>query len=159
PTGWNVGDTLALPGTVYAGQGQISQDELLTVKSIVGRTVYLSAPLQFDHLAPDPASLASQFGQAPPGGAMLVQVANLTRNARFHAPDTSQTENRGPFMVMPPSDADIEYAGFYGLGRSDKSLQISANNPRGRYALHIHMAGPDSTPVEIRGCVVQGSPG
>lgn len=157
PVGWKAGDTLVLAGTTYTGQSG-DQDEVLTIAGISGTTVQLTTRLRFDHVAPTMAELASQYGQAPSGTPLEVHVAHLTRNARFESETPGVIESRGHVMIMSPH-AEFVNAGFYGLGRTDKSKLISPDNPRARYALHFHRVGPDTDPIEVRGCVVDGSPG
>jgi hypothetical protein len=78
-------------------------------------------------------------------------------------------------MFMHTRDVSINYAGFYNLGRTDKSQPINdavvdanwhlvpgtGTNPRGRYAVHFHRNGTvnDGNPSIVHGSVVDGSPG
>jgi hypothetical protein len=76
---------------------------------------------------------------------------------------------------MHNRDVHISYAGFYGLGRTDKSLAINdpvvdanwnlvegtGTNPRGRYAMHFHRNGATESgmPATVTGSVVDDSVG
>ncbi len=157
PLGWKVGDTLVLAGTTYTEPAG-GQDEVLTIAGITGTTVRLTTTLRYDHLAPTSQNLSTQYGQAPSGPPLEVHVANLTRNARFESESTATIASRGHVMIMTPQ-SDFVNAGFYGLGRTNKSQLISSDNVRARYALHFHQVGPNTAPIEVRGCVVDGSPG
>ena len=73
------------------------------------------------------------------------------------------------------TDVNIAYAGFYKLGRTDKSQPINdpvvtsnwtlqagtGTNPRARYAVHFHRTGTtdDGDPATIMGSAVVDSPG
>ena len=107
---------------------------------------------------------------------LTLYVANVTRNVTF---ETENGENipinhRGHVMFMYNPDVVVENAGFYNLGRSDKSKLVddhdtnidgssgSGTNPPGRYALHFHRTGAEdinSTPPYTQAMpllVVQG---
>ena len=55
----------------------------------------------------------------------------------------------------------IRHAGFYDLGRSDRSRPVDdVSNRIGRYPLHVHRSGTDARQtVVVDGNVVQGGPG
>ena len=158
PAGWQPGDTLVLAGTHFTGTSQ-TQDERLQVASIQGSTVYLTSPVRYDHDVPTPQSLAAKFGQAPPGAPLTVDVGDLTRNVRFVSQNPGVLADRGHVMFMHTQQEAVVNAGFYGLGRTDKSVPIGPTNPRGRYALHFHMDGTDGAPIVASGLAVDGSPG
>ena len=168
PTNWKPGDQIVVTGT----QGATS-DELRTIASINGSSVSLDRALQRDHVAPKPG--------------LNVYVANKTRNIEVRSENTS-TLRRGHVMFAHAHNVNINHAGFYDLGRTDKSKELDdihfefdeetvgnnagapvtfttsegpANNIRGRYAIHFHRGGtdPTSTPATVNGSVVWGSPG
>jgi hypothetical protein len=155
PVNWKVGDRLVITGT----DPSANEDEERAILGISGNVVTVS-PLAFDHVAP-------QSG-------LSIYVANVSRNVDVVSQNPAQIDRRGHVMFMSAM-ADINYAGFYGLGRTDKSIplndpQYDANgqlipgtgtNPRGRYAVHFHMTGtdPGSMQAEIRGSAVVDSPG
>ncbi len=168
PVGWQIGDEIVITGT----QGSTS-DEVRNITAINGSTVTLDQPLALDHV--------------PPKADLNLWVANLTRNIRIESENTGDVSRRGHIMFMHNNNVTLNYAGFYGLGRTDKREELDdwyynfadvpgndgpspihftaeqgpANNIRGRYALHVHRAGtdPNSTPVIFKGSVVQDSPG
>ena len=155
PQGWKVGDDIVIAGTVAGAQ----QDEVRKVLGIAERIVTI-APLAYDHLTPSTT--------------MPVYVAHLTRNAVVESESTA-IARRGHVMLMHSRDVDIQNAGFYRLGRTDKLQAINdavvdsnwrlqagtGTNVRGRYAVHFHRNGlvNDGNPAVIHGSVVIDSPG
>ena len=53
-----------------------------------------------------------------------VHIANTTRNAVIES-ETTTIDRRGHVMFMHNRDVNIEYAGFYRLGRTDKSKPLN----------------------------------
>src|SRR5262249_47522042 len=110
----------------------------ITAISADGSTVSLSAPLKFEHVAPQ-------------GVSAQVPVANLTRNIVLASTDTSALHQRGHVMVMAHEVAHVSGTVFRGLGRTDVTRphtlptvdadgHLSAGaNPIGRYAVHFHV--------------------
>ncbi|MCA9259239.1 MAG: hypothetical protein KDA61_08570, partial [Planctomycetales bacterium] len=158
PTGWRVGDEL-----VVAGTNAISEDfdsEHVLISAISGTTVTLSQPLAHSHDAPD-------------GLGLKVHVANLTRNVELVSEETTQIQQRAHVAFAENPNVKVEYARFEGLGRTDKSQNVTdpqvvdgvlvsgGENARARYAFHFHHTGvnPAIAPAEVRGNVVIGSPG
>ena len=167
PVNWNAGDEIVITGT----QGSTS-DEVRTIASIDGSNVTFDEPLQLDHI--------------PPKSDLNVYVANKTRNVQFSS-ENSTVAHRGHIMLMHTLDVDIQNAQFKDLGRTDKTREpddilfefpdVVGNetsapvvfttttgertNVRGRYAVHFHRGGidPGSTPANVSGSVVDGSPG
>ncbi len=169
PMGWRVGDELVITGS----QGSTSE-EVRTITALNGATITLNQPLALDHV--------------PPKSDLNLWVANITRNIRVESENTANVLRRGHIMFMHTHQVDLNYAGFYGLGRTDKRIELDdwsydipedvpgnnnpapivftpipgdANNIRGRYALHVHRAGtaPTSNPAIFNGSVVVDSPG
>ena len=168
PTGWRIGDELVITGS----RGNTSE-EVRTITALNGATVTLNQPLALDHVPPKPD--------------LNLWVANITRNIQIESENTADIRRRGHIMFMHNSNVDLNYAGFYGLGRTDKRIELDdweyeilevpgnenpapihftpiagpANNIRGRYALHVHRAGtaPGSNPAIFKGSVVVDSPG
>ncbi|MEM9147009.1 MAG: G8 domain-containing protein, partial [Pseudomonadota bacterium] len=164
PSGWRVGDTLSVAGTDPADP---ASDEIVTITAIDGATITLNRPLERDHVAP--------------AADLDVHVANLTRNVEF----TSENEgalNRGHVMFMHTNDADVRHVGFQGLGRTDKSqeltdwtldvgneealtpeltevIELGGTNVRGRYSVHFHRGGDEGPPAHVEGAVVRDDPG
>ena len=178
-TGWRVGDQIVLGGTNRDENGSHAdnskfQDEVLTITAINGNVIKFvnndikSGPnnvLRFDHTRPEGFE-----------DKLNLYVANTTRNIVFETANVDQvpTQQRGHTMFMHNPDVVVQNAGFYNLGRSDKSKLVddvgqnrdsrpgTGTNPRGRYSLHFHRTGVDdinSTPSLAKGNVVVGSPG
>ena len=180
PVGWRVGDQLVLGGTSYDGGGSDEnnsrfRDEELTITAINGNRIRFTnnditsnnnSVLRFNHQQPK--------GFEDEG--LKLYVANTTRNVIFETEngETVPIGQRGHVMFMHNPDVEVNNAGFYNLGRSDKSKLVddigknvdgskgSGTNPRGRYSLHFHRTGSDdinSTPSMATGNAVVGSPG
>jgi hypothetical protein len=167
PEGWMPGDRLVLTGT--SPNPDNKQDEELKLLSIQGKVVTFQRQdatgrafnnLAFNHLAPE---------------GMSVYVANMSRNVAIESASVAQTQFRGHVMFMHNPSVDVEYAGFYGLGRTDKRNGLanplfdangklvpgSGLNPAGRYAVHFHRTGaePGDAQALILGSAVVDSPG
>ncbi|NIB41490.1 hypothetical protein HBA55_17945 [Pseudomaricurvus alkylphenolicus] len=158
PIGWRVGDRLVVAATDVDDP---SSDEVVTIAAIEGNVVYLSSPLQKDHVA---------FRND-----LAVHVANLTRNVEFLS-ENADIKHRGHVMFMHNLNVDVNHARFFQLGRTDKTIpiddytwsgeelvreQLEGNNIRGRYSIHFHRGGTglDSIPARVRGSVVEDNPG
>ncbi|MBE9062339.1 PKD domain-containing protein [cf. Phormidesmis sp. LEGE 11477] len=162
PKGWRVGDKLVLGGTRYNRFGSHENnsrfgDEELTITEIAGNRVRFTNDdvksddkknaLRFDHTRPD----------IPEKDRIKLYVANVTRNVTFESKDSKDLpiDQRGHVMFMHNPDISVNNAGFYNLGRSDKSKIVDdpkenmdgspgkGKNPRGRYSLHFHRTGAD----------------
>ncbi len=135
PSGWKVGDQLIITGSeaslpYYLG-GAMDQDEEVTITGISGNTVSISPPLQYAHN----------------GGANY--VADVSRNVVFASQEPNVVERRGHVMFMHDGDVQIEAAGFYGLGRTDKRRPIDdpvlvadVDNP-GQKTTDVLLANPN----------------
>jgi hypothetical protein len=159
PTNWNVGDYLVVTGT----NPNANYDEVMTIASIAGSDVTLSTRLRYSH----------DTRVAPEG--QSIYVTDLTRNVMVESTDPSTIQHRGHVMFMHNPDVNVDYVGFYNLGRTDKSQPIDdpvldpidghlisgGTNPRGRYAVHFHRTGIDASvpPGVVKGSVVVNSPG
>ena len=155
PIGWKVGDQIIIAGTT---EGQ-NQDESRTIVAISGNLVAIQ-PLSYNHLTPSPE--------------LKVHLANVTRNVILTSAGTDPAR-RGHAMFMHNRDVDIEYAGFYGLGRTDKFQPLNdsvvdenwilvagtGTNSRARYPVHFHRNGTlmNGNPSIVKGSVVVDSPG
>ncbi|MEO1127711.1 MAG: G8 domain-containing protein, partial [Cyanobacteria bacterium J06639_16] len=180
PTGWKVGDKLVLGGTSYGWNGSDSdnsrfRDEELTITEIDGKRVQFTnndvtegdnTVLRFDHTRPDIAEKDQ----------LKLYVANTSRNVVIESEDgeSTPTQQRGHVMFMHNPDVQVHNAGFYNLGRSDKTKLVddigqnvdgskgSSENIRGRYALHTHRTGAEDINGQaavLKGNAVVGSPG
>ncbi|MEO1385990.1 MAG: G8 domain-containing protein [Cyanobacteria bacterium J06634_6] len=180
PTGWRVGDTIVLGGSSLNRYGNhadnsVFQDEVLKITAINGTKISFEnenittgdkTVLRYDHQRPDIAEKES----------LKLYVANTTRNVSFETEGGKSVpiKNRAHVMFMHNPDVQVHNAGFYELGRSDKSQLVddvgtnvdgstgNGTNPRGRYALHFHRNGAtdlSSTAAVAEGNAVVGSPG
>ncbi|MEG3435932.1 DUF4347 domain-containing protein [Pannus brasiliensis CCIBt3594] len=181
PTGWKVGDRITLGGTSVNQDGKHTdntrfQDEVLTITSINGNRIGFTnndissgdkAVLRFDHLRPE--KYVKDYN-------LKLYVANTSRNVAFQSEGGVNTPipERGHVMFMDNPSVTVNNAGFYNLGRTDKSRPIDdigtningsaggGTNIRGRYPLHIHRTGSDDingTAVHLSGNAIVGSPG
>ena len=176
-TGWKVGDKIALGGTgrTYNGKDADNsrmQDEVLTITEIKGNKVRFTndniksgdnTVLRYDHKV---SALAA-------AGELDLYGINLTRNVSFETENGKSVpiSRRAHIMMMHTPNVSVSNAGFYDLGRSDKSKLVddigknvdgskgNGTNIRGRYALHLHQAGIGNGTAILRGNVVSGSPG
>ncbi len=181
PVGWKVGDRIVLGGTRYDSRGKHSdnskfQDEVLTVTSIQGKEVRFVNEdiksgnrnvLRFDHVRSNIANSADK---------LTLYAGNITRNVTFETENgkNAPINRRAHVMLMHNPNVSVVNAGFYDLGRSDKSKLVddpgknvdgskgNGTNPRGRYSLHLHRTGTDDIKgkaATVRGNAVEGSPG
>ena len=181
---WQVGDRLILTG-VQPNSAQ-NQDEELEILAIDGNQVTIDAdvntpgqqPLAYSHLtldgddgpnSDDPANLS------PYGDQLKVYLANVSRNVIVTSENPEINEHRGHVMFLHNQDAEIDNVGFYGLGRTDKRnpvndpqfdesgewIEGTGLNPRGRYSVHFHRAGPSyaDNPGWVSGSAIVDSPG
>ena len=176
--GWKVGDEIVLAGTGYGYNGNDkdnsrTQDEVLTITEINGRQIkftnndVLSGSndvLRFDH----------QRHSKLDASKTDLYAANLSRNVSFETENGKNVpiSHRAHVMLMHNPNVKIFNAGFYDLGRSDKSKIVddvgknvdgskgNGTNIRGRYSLHLHQTGldPDQT-ILLKGNAISGSPG
>ena len=152
---WRKGDRLILPAVHFE-----EADEELTILDVRGMEVTV---------APDRRSSSAGSNDLP------MYVANLTRNVTIESQNAGDISRRGHVMFMHSGDVDVRFAGFVGLGRTDKLHPISdpvldgagkltngtGANPRGRYAIHFHRTGtaPSKPPAIVAGCTVIDCPG
>jgi len=157
--GWKVGDKIVVTGTHISPEQQTSgdwvdigsQDEVRTIKAIVGSAIVLDQPLTYDHNSP----------QAD----LKAYVADYTRNVVIETQNANEvpTTERGHVMFMHNPSVDVQNAEFFELGRTDKSVRAvdaatatgitSDTNVKGRYALHLHETGvePESPEAIVKG--------
>ena len=158
PTGWRVGDKVAIAGASY------KQEEVRTVTGLdaTAGTVTLDQALEFDHIPPSESAPVD----------LEIHVANLTRNASIEtvAGNEDSLHKRGHTMSHN-NNVDIRNAAFVNMGRTDKKKNMSdtiydssgevfkvGTNQRARYSFHIHRAGQTGL-ANIEGSVVDGNPG
>lgn len=154
---WRVGDTLVIPDTrqylttdttKFEYNQLAPQWEEVTITKIVGNRVYLSKPLQYDHLG-----ARNSLGQLE----LLPHVANLTRNVVIRSENPNGV--RGHTFYTARADVDIEFVRFQGLGRTNALSNLDSTrfdsqgnvthyglNQVGRYAVHLHhLMGPENS--------------
>ena len=132
---WQVGDHLIITGAeaalpYYLG-GAMNQDEEVTITKIQGNVISISSPLKYAHN--DGANY----------------VSDVSRNVVFSSQEPNVVERRGQLMFMHDGDVQVEAAGFYGLGRTDKRRPIDdvvltgdVDNP-GQKTTDVLMASPN----------------
>ena len=153
---WKAGDALILPDsrqpltsqdTQFLSGEFTGQWEEVTIKSVVGRRVILTAPLKYDHLgARDVDGVLVQ----------LPHVGVLTRNVIVRSENPAGT--RGHTFYTARAAVDLEYVRFQDLGRTDAMRELDnstfnssgqvthvGTNQVGRYAVHLHhLMGPEN---------------
>ncbi|MEX2092009.1 MAG: G8 domain-containing protein, partial [Pirellulales bacterium] len=156
PTGWKIGDTIV----VASSSSGAVQNEVRKIVALLGNLIVLDRPLTFNHV--------------PISTDLEIHVANTTRNVSI-ASESTVVQRRGHVMFMHNREVHVANAGFYQLGRTDKSVPINdpvvdvnwqlgpgtGTNPRARYAVHFHRNGfiEDGNPATISGSAVVDSPG
>ncbi len=153
-SGWRPGDRLILPDTRQNQDGDSknnpTQLEELTLASVSpdGKTLYLTAPLKYDHLG------AAVDGVVAPD--FMPHVGDLTRNVTISSENSQGT--RGHTLFEMRADVDIEYVAFRDLGRTQNApldnttfddmgnVTHIGTNENSRYPLHMHHLSGPSTP-------------
>ncbi len=162
PTNWRIGDEIVIAGAktlcpaINGVQTCQPEDETRKIAATSGNTITLDKALSLDHSGPEPA--------------LTVHVANLTRSFKIkNENERAPVHQRGHFMVMGQSSV-IKYTEFRWIGRTKKSIPtlpasafsplLPTSNVKGRYSLHIHKSGADSSAKHfVQGNSVVGSPG
>lgn len=146
PTGWRVGDKVALPFSnptkslvEYVGD---HVNEEFTIVSVVGSTVTLDHDVEYTHP-----------GAKDKTGAVVrrAHLVNLTRNVKIRSENPSGT--RGHTLFTERSDVDLRWTQLTGLGRTTgeplDSTTVTSETPGGnvthygtnqvgRYPEHAH---------------------
>jgi len=171
-SGWNTGDRIILPDTRHLlgkddDKNYVGQWEERTIASISGdgKSLALTAPLQFDHPGARDADGNLEY---------LAHIGNMTRNIVIRSENPSGV--RGHVQVHHNANLDIRYAAFLELGRTlneeldnttfnaDGSVSHIGTNQIARYALHTHHLRGPSNPQSngyqftIIGNVIDGGP-
>src|SRR5262249_626473 len=120
PADWRVGDRIA--GT---SSYPTNRDQRRTILGIEGNQLVLD-PFADSHQFAGAASLPSAGG-AFRQPAYDMYVADMIRNATFESENGTVRMRRGHVMFMHSQNVEIENAGFYNLGRTDK--QNVASDP------------------------------
>ncbi len=168
PTDWKIGDKI-----VFAGSSRNAiEDEARVITGLGGRSVSFKKQLLYDHVLPK---------HTKEGLVLKMHVINLTRNVIIMTQEGSyrtimdgpEPKSRGHVMFMHTNNVELNYVGFYELGRTNKlqtmvnmarddegNITRIAHNPIARYPCHFHRTGTDGTSFGIvKGSVVDGSVG
>jgi hypothetical protein len=106
PSDWKVGDRLVISGTTATNAANVNQDEEVQIAGVNGNVITLGTPLKYSH-----------FKNAS-------YVADMNRNATFESETPGIIARRGHVMFLHSDHVEIDSAGFYGLGRTDKRTVI-----------------------------------
>ena len=169
PVGWQPGDRLLIPDTRQIPFRKkfkfVSQAEEPIASDIVGASVVVNPPLQFDHLGPRDAN--GQVGAMEQS--MLPHAGNLTRNVVIRSTRLTETAKvaycmgaqnvnaasscvtRGHVILLHRATVDLRYAHFENLGRTtNESLNntsIDANGATSNTAtVTIQLGNSSGTP-------------
>lgn len=171
PEGWAPGDRLGLPDSrkIQSATNYVPQWEITTIASVMDTTVFLTAPLQFNH---------------PGAYEFRPHVANLSRPTVIRSENPTGT--RGHFLATRFADIDIRNARIEGMGRTTSDplhcsvgvggqqysysvfgdrctfgsppASVIGTNQIGRYAFHLHhLDGPPGLPVDVPQFRIEGS--
>lgn len=153
PTGWSVGDEVAVPATVFA-TGKLY--EIFTIAAIDGTQITLNSPTTFDR--PGAVDYDLVTPTVVNGEPLNAHVCNLTRNIVFRSENPNGT--RGHFVGTGHCGIDVRYARFQDTGRTninainnttadtEGNITHVGTNQIGKYSVHLHHAhgldnGPD----------------
>lgn len=162
PVGWEVGDRLLLTLTTHQAGNLHNETAELELESINGNVVTTATGLERNQFLPE--GFEDRF---------QMQLANVSRNVVIESQNPDTNARRGHVMFMHSHEAEIYYAGFYGLGRTDKRNPLhqvdyledgrrdpeSGKNVSGRYSVHFHRNGTDHDPAVLRGSAIVDNPG
>jgi G8 domain len=151
PSGWQPGDTLALPDSKHwpmESVAYVPEWETVGLASVSGNIATLQSGLQFAHPGARNGNDVLEF---------LPHVANLTRNVIVRSENPNGT--RGHVLFTARANVDIRWVAWQELGRTrldpldsttfDNGGNVThvGTNQIGRYAMHMHhLMGPVVTP-------------
>jgi len=147
PTGWQVGDELAVtPTGTPDTDGFSTAYDLRTIARIDDATVTLDAPLRHAH----PRTTVGG------GLALGAEVLNLTRTVRVEG----TAQGRAHVHLTSSRRADVRHAALRWLGPRAPSSEKWNGQPvtepvLGRYGLHLHMLADASRGTVVEGVVVR----
>ncbi len=121
PSDWSVGDRLIVTGNTADNGHNTNQDEQVAIAAINANTITLSDPT-------NPNFTGLIYNHTAPTGAR-VYIGDVTRNANFQSENVLNVAKRGHIMFMHTLDVQVDAAGFYGLGRTDKRSPLDDANP------------------------------
>jgi hypothetical protein len=140
PTGWRVGDEVAITPTLHPSEGGHAQAfDVARITAVKGRSVTLSKPTTFAH--PE-VSLG-------PNKTLTAEVLNLTRNVNIEGTRGGRTH----IFTRSHKPQTIKYLGVRHMGprQRDKKGPEHTKVVVGRWPVHFHHAMGGS-----RGSIVQG---
>lgn len=136
PSGWAVGDTVAIAptGATTTGASSSTGFDESTLSSVSGGTL----------------GLATATARAHPqvNSTWNAEIMDLTRNVRVEGTATG----RAHIMVMSTRPQKVDYVGIRYMGPRNNHLGFLS-----RYALHFHFMGESSRGTEVVGSVVRDS--
>jgi hypothetical protein len=177
PASWKESDEVVIPATEFTrrwvasmpGEGTVRLPNEMRVLGpiITGANpgLNITEALNFAHTRADTTD-----------DAVRVHVANLTRNIVLRSENSGTAFDRSGHAMFMTNDVIIKGVRFENFGRTDKFSIASdprlntdvynvpggnkSSNPRGRYAVHFHKAGPDTATIAlVQNSVVVGTPG
>jgi G8 domain len=140
PAGWRPGDELAITPTTSPADGNIGAYDIVTVESVNGRTVTLSAPLDNHHPSVKVAA----------GKRLTAEVLNLTRNVHIEG----TAKGRAHIFVRSSRPQSLKQAAIRHMGPRKPDDGFS-EFVLGRYPLHIHMCYDGSRGSLVEGVVIR----
>ncbi|WP_017929759.1 G8 domain-containing protein [Limimaricola hongkongensis] len=153
---WKVGDTILVVGTSRMGKngaGELrTQDEERVITAVDGNSIAFDKPLAYNH-------------QAPQGYDFETYVGNLSRNVTLASENPDGVRGH---VMLHNSDLggkayanSVRHAEFEDLGRTEFNGSNGADNPIGRYSLHLHQTGTgnDAAHSLLDGNAVNGGKG
>ena len=149
PSGWLVGDRLIVTSSTHHEANctmlrkDACQTEEVTLVSIDGATVTLSAPLQYDHTV---ESLSADGRTVT----LACEVANLNRNVKVRGSTGTGTAGfGGHVMLLQPTDGEsiFSHVEFFRMGQA---MRV------GRYPLHLHAVTEEGGVGNVANVTISG---
>lgn len=184
PVGWKVGDHIVIAGTRPGNSVNTHEERTIASIDLSSGIVTLDTALTINHDTPEHNKV---------GLVLKVHIINTTRNVSIETAagnwETTGVDEdsefiyqrgrvdlfdlRGHVMFMHSNNVDAQYVGYYGLGRTNKSFDLSDThydtngnvigntglNTRARYSMHFHVGGTLGDPAIIHGSSVVSTPG
>jgi hypothetical protein len=142
PTGWQVGDELAITPTLPPTHPQFSTAyDVVRITGISARRVSLSRPVTYAH----PSRAVGR------GTLMMPEVLNLTRNVSVEG----TAAGRAHIFVHSNSAQTIMHTQMRHLGPRQPDGKGYTTKVLGRYGLHFHIAGEGVAGSMVAGAVAR----
>ncbi len=138
PTGWRVGDDVALTPTLPPTRSNFSTAfDLARIRAVNGRTVRLSSATRFAH---------------PEGPGLGAEVLNLNRNVRIEGTPSG----RSHIFIHSSRPQTVKNVAIRHMGpRQPGDAEHPTVGVMGRYGLHFHECGRSSRGSRVTGVVVR----